>query len=173
MAIKPLILLHSNCAELTFRRDFVNKSKYDEFVKPRLFEIAAWARDGIPEKDMAKKLSVPYSSFRAYKKVIPQLAKILKENKEIYDIKLENALFKRALGYSFTEETREASTDPKTGETKLAVTKKVTKDIPPDVGALKFSLINRMPEKYKDKQAVQHDGEISIIKKLEDFIIDH
>lgn len=137
----------------------MNASKYFSNVKPRLFEIAAWARDGMSEKDMAKKCDVPYSSWKTYKKEHKELEKAIREHKEIFDIKLENAFFRRCLGYSYEEDTKELIKDNTTGELKLEVVKKVKKEIPPDVNALKFALSNRMKGKYADKQVLEHEGE--------------
>jgi hypothetical protein len=143
----------------------MNKSKYEDFVKPRLFEIIAWSRDGMAEKDMAKRCKVPYSCWKEYKKTHPELEKAIKDSREIFDIKIENAFYKRVLGYSFTEETKEARVNDKTGLSEMVVTKRVKKEIPPDVGALKFALTNRNKSKWADKQVVEHEGTV----KLEEF----
>ena len=41
--------------------------RYREVVEPRLDEIKAWARDGVSEEEMAKRLGIAYSTFRNYK----------------------------------------------------------------------------------------------------------
>lgn len=147
----------------------MNKSKYDENVKPKLFLIEAWARDGIQQKEMAKKLGVPYSSFCEYIKVHPQLKSALKIGREEKDVCLENSAFKSALGYKTKQIKKEAVWNPKDQAFEMRVSEEVTKEMPANPAMLKFLMINRMPEKYKDKQVTEHEGEIGI-KRLEDFI---
>ena len=147
----------------------MNKCKYDDNVKPKLFLIEAWARDGKTEQEMAKKLEVPYSSFREYKKAYPQLAKALKIGKEEKDICLENAAFRSALGYKTKQTKKEQVWNPKEEKFELLVSEEVTKEMAPNPAMLKFLMINRMPEKYKDKQEIEHGGTIGI-NKLEDLL---
>lgn len=61
---------------------------------------------------------------------------------------VEQALLERALGYRYTEETRERVKDPKTGEYSMTVTKRVRKQMAPNTSALFFWLKNRMPEQW-------------------------
>lgn len=79
------------------------KSKYHTHVEPKLLLIEAWARDGIIDEDIAKKLGIAYSTFRNYRDKYEALSAALKKGKEIADVEVENALFKRAIGYEFTE----------------------------------------------------------------------
>lgn len=127
---------------------------YEYCVEPRLLEIGAWARDGMSEKAIAKKLKISYASFRNYKKDHPALAGILAENKKITDIKVENALLQRALGYKYTETTEETGIDFKTGKP-VAKTKIVSKELPPDVNAQQFWLVNRKRNTWNDKKKVE------------------
>lgn len=61
----------------------------------------------------------------------------------------EDALLKRALGFTVCEASAEELVDKKTGEI-LEVLKRrtITKDVPPDVRALLFYLKNRCPERW-------------------------
>ena len=70
-----------------------------------------------------------------------------KEQKET-----ENALLKRALGFTHEEVYSEDIIDKDSGEvTSLAKRKIIKKTVPPDVRALLFWLKNRYPERWKDK----------------------
>lgn len=135
----------------------MSKEKYETHVKPRLLEVAMWCRNGYTEKEIAKNLGVPYSSFREYKKKYSALLGTLAETKSFYNAQIEAALRKRVLGYSYKEETTERVYDELKGEHYMAVTKVVTKEIPPDVAAIKFTAINRMPELYSEKQDLNLD----------------
>ena len=62
-----------------------------------------------------------------------------KKTNKNYKTDLENALIKKALGYDATEVVEEYSSDGE-GEVKLLKKKVTTKNVPPDMSALKFLL---------------------------------
>ncbi|BFH60735.1 transposase [Paenibacillus azoreducens] len=102
------------------------KSKYESHVKPKLLLIEAWARDGIIDEDISKKLGIAYSTFKLYKEKYSALSAALKRGKEVADVEVENALFKRATGYEFTEKkyvSAEMSDDEYTIQQQIAVNK--------------------------------------------------
>lgn len=152
------------------------KSKYHSHVEPKLLLIEAWARDGIIDEDIARKLGVAYSTFREYVKRYLALSAALKKGKEIADVEVENALFKRAIGYPYDEVTREAKEqiDEKTGRrvTVRVETKRVTKEVHPDVTAQIFWLKNRRPDKWRDKQDIQHSGSVDVNNPLKGLTTD-
>lgn len=130
------------------------KSKYFTHVEPKLVLIEGWARDGLTDEQIAKNLGIAYSTFKEYKKKYSAFSATLKKGKEVVDIQVENALLKRALGYEY-EEVKE---EYENGE--LAKTTKTKKQIAPDVTAQIFWLKNRRPDKWRDKQDVEHTGTI-------------
>lgn len=87
--------------------------------------------------------------------------------------RVERALKKRALGFSYTEVTRKhrktVEYDWDTGEEKeveaFVTVKEVTKNVAPDVTALQFWLVNRNPERWQwsSAQKVEHSGAVSIV----------
>ena len=96
-----------------------------------------------------------------WKKKFPDISDTLKRGKEVVDVEVENALLKRALGYSTTEVTRERALNPETDKVELVVTKAVTKEVPPDTTAQIFWLKNRRPDLWRDKQNVELSGEVA------------
>lgn len=134
------------------------KGKYYSHVEPKLLLIEAWARDGFTIEQIAEKLGVAASTFFDYKNKYPELSEALKKGQEVADVEVENALFKRAIGYRYDEVTREATKvkDPDTGEwvDVMAETKRVTKEVQPDVTAQIFWLKNRRPDVWRDKKDV-------------------
>lgn len=130
------------------------KSKWETHVKDKLILVEGWARDGLTDEQIAKNLGIGYTTLKEYKNKYPSFSATLKRGKEVVDIEVENALLKRALGYTYDEETYEELSD---GTSKSKV---VTKHIPGDTTAQIFWLKNRKPGVWRDKTAVEHSGEI-------------
>lgn len=115
-------------------------------MKDKLVLIEAWARDGVIDENIAKKLGIAYSTFNLYKTKYSELLDALKKGKEVVDFEVENALLKRAMGYDYVEETVEKLVG---GGEKY---KAVTKHMPGDTVAQIFWLKNRRPDKWRDKR---------------------
>lgn len=138
----------------------IAKSKYETDVKPRLVEIEAWKRDGLTDEQIMKNLGISKATFYKYVSENPELSERLKKGKEVADIEVENALFKRAIGYKYKEVIKEVKEiDGK----KTTYIKEVVKEMPGDVGAQIFWLKNRKSSKWKDKQDIDiEDNNVSI-----------
>jgi ACT domain-containing protein len=138
----------------------IAKSKYETDVKPRLVEIEAWKRDGLTNEQIMKNLGIGRDSFYRYKDKYSEFSDALKKGKEVADIEVENALFKRAIGYKYKEVIKEVKEiDGK----KSTYVKEVIKEMPGDVGAQIFWLKNRKSSKWKDKQDIDiEDNNVSI-----------
>jgi transcriptional regulator with XRE-family HTH domain len=133
------------------------KNAYDTKIKPRLFEIAGWARDGYTDKDMCAVLGVSVSTFSKYKAEKSELMEALKEAKAIADLTVENSLYQRANGFEYEETVQEIKTDSE-GNVREKHIKKTTKTVLPDTTAQIFWLKNRQPKKWRDKQQIEHTG---------------
>lgn len=147
------------------------KSKWEE-IKEKLILVEGWAKDGLTDEQIAHNLGIGKTAFYKYKKEHAEFANSLKRGKEIIDYEVENALLKRALGYSYTETTKErVLRKDENGHPitdihgfpcyEMVVTKTVKKEVTPDTTAQIFWLKNRKPEKWRDKQEVQHSGTIN------------
>ena len=138
----------------------IAKSKYETDVKPRLVEIEAWKRDGLTDEQIFKNLGISKDTFYKYKDKYTDFSDALKKGKEVADIEVENALFKRAIGYRYKEKIKEVKEiDGK----KTVFIKEVEKEMPGDIGAQIFWLKNRKSSKWKDKQDIDiEDNNVSI-----------
>lgn len=138
----------------------IAKSKYETDVKPRLIEIEAWKRDGLTDEQIFKNLGISRDTFYKYKEKYSDFSEAIKKGKEVADIEVENALFKRAIGYKYKEVIKEVKEiDGK----KSTYVKEVTKEMPGDVGAQIFWLKNRKSSKWKDKQDIDiEDNNVNI-----------
>lgn len=131
-------------------------SKYETHVAPRLEEIKDWCRNGATDEEIAKRLGISIASFYNFKNLFLEFLEALKETKEIVDAQVENALLKRALGYSYDEVTQELV------DGELKVTKVITKQVVPDTTAQIFWLKNRRPDKWRDKPAEEKEEQESV-----------
>lgn len=73
------------------------KSKYESHVLPNLELVKMWARSGLTDAEIAKKLDISLDRFYYYKKHISEFSESLKENKDIADLNVEGALYKAAM----------------------------------------------------------------------------
>jgi DNA-binding XRE family transcriptional regulator len=133
------------------------QSKWPE-VKEKLIQVEAWCRDGLTDEQIAHNLGISKDTFYRFKKEHNDFSDSLKRGKEVVDIEVENALYKKAIGYTYEEVTREPIRDPDTGEYRLEVTKIVKKEVQPDTTAQIFWLKNRKPAEWRDK----HEQEVEI-----------
>lgn len=148
------------------------KGKYEYWISPEgLLKLESWARNGLTNEQIAKNIGITRETLNQWCKKYSDISDTLKRGKEIVDIQVENALLKRALGYSYEEITKEQVVNEKTGKKTMEVTKIVKKEIVPDTTAQIFWLKNRRPDKWRDKQDVQVSGTLEAEKtKLDELI---
>lgn len=88
------------------------KGKFHEWLQPEgLMKLEAWARDGLTDEQIASNMGICRDTLIQWKKKFADISDALKKGKEVVDIQVENALLKRALGYSYTEVTKERIVD--------------------------------------------------------------
>lgn len=71
------------------------KNKWDTNIKPYMKEIETWAQQGVPQKEIAAKLGISYTTFRKYIKADKKLEGLLKQGKVRAKRKVERALATR------------------------------------------------------------------------------
>lgn len=143
--------------------------KYHEWITEEgLLKIEGWARDGLTDEQIAQNIGIHISTLYDWKNKYPELSEALKRGKEVVDRAVENALLKRALGYTYEEKTFEKVWNPTLEKYIKVNTKTVVKQVQPDTTAQIFWLKNRKPEEWRDKK----DLDVSVNKSLEDFFED-
>lgn len=153
------------------------KGKSAEWLTPEgLLKIEGWARDGLINEQIAQNIGITATTLYEWKNKFPEISEALKRGKDVIDRQVENSLLKRALGYEYTETTREAVKDPESGNIEMRVTKKVTKTVIPDTTAQIFWLKNRKPDKWRDKPVHEDTSELdkldAILKGIKDNVAD-
>ena len=116
-----------------------------------------YAREGMIESNIAKKLGVSESTFEQYKNQYPEFLAALKRGKAPIDFEVESALLKRALGYTYTETKREIE-NLDNGVVLVKSTTETIKEVAPDVTAQIFWLKNRNPQRWRDVKGVEMTG---------------
>lgn len=126
-----------------------------------LLQLESWARNGLTDEQIASNIGIRRETLYDWKKRFPNISNALKRGKAVVDIQVENALLKRALGYSYKEVTKERVLDPETGLAGMMITKEVTKEVVPDTTAQIFWLKNRKPEEWRDRKDMKVDAEVN------------
>lgn len=144
------------------------KSKWLTHVKPRLVEIACWARRGVIDKDIAAKLGIAYSTFRAYRDEHVELAEVLQVTKGYADAVVESALFEKATGITRTIQKpiklKRSYYDAHGKKVEEEYVQMVEEELyyPPETSAIIYWTKNRDPENWKDKVDASFSGALSM-----------
>ena len=118
------------------------KSMIEEWAAPeKLLLLEAWARDGLTDEQIAANIGIHVRTLYEWKKRNQQIVQSLKKGEEVIDYEVENALLKKALGYTVKEEKL----------TKDGEVVELEREVPGDVTAQIFWLKNRKPEKWRNK----------------------
>ncbi|MCD8340635.1 MAG: helix-turn-helix domain-containing protein [Clostridiales bacterium] len=74
------------------------KGKYEKWLEPEgLLLLEGWARDGLTDDEIAKKIGCSASTLYDWKNKYPEISESLKKGKEVVDYAVENALLSAAL----------------------------------------------------------------------------
>jgi len=121
--------------------------------------------EGFTDVKFCEMLNIGRRTFNDWRQAHEEFSKAVQEGKDEFDTdRVEASLKKRALGFRYTEKTREPCIIRKKGETpeivdlQLSVTRTVTKVIPGDTTAQIFWLKNRRRERWKDIKATEISG---------------
>lgn len=139
--------------------------KYQEWLEPdNLNLIKGWARDGLTNEQIAKRMGISKSTLAEWKKKHSGISDALKKSKEIYDTKVVDSL------QSLTEiiELKEEKIRYEKG---LEVERTVTiKQVAPNVTALIFWLKNRQPDKWRENRQESDTTALDKLDKIMDRI---
>ena len=114
---------------------------------PGLKLIAGWRRNGTPITKIAKEyVGVSMTAWWGWYKESEDLKKACANGKDVSNLSVEEALYKRAVGYDYWEEVWELV------EGEVIMTKKYKKHLPPDTKAILHWLFNRLPNQWRSIQ---------------------
>lgn len=132
--------------------------------KDNMLLIEGWLRDGASIEQICKNLGVNRNLWYKAIKKSEEFAKLSKRTKEVVDREIENAMYKRAMGYEYDEITEEYEMGF------LTKRKVVRKHVPPDTGAQVFWLKNKKPDSWKDKREVDNTLALTKLDEVLDQI---
>ena len=135
--------------------------KINEWLeKDKLILLGGWARDGLTDEQIAKNIGINRTTLYDWKKKEVNIADALKKGKEVIDFEVENALLKKALGYTITLNKQKVTKD---GDV-VDITEEV--HVPPDTTAQIFWLKNSKKEQWREKvEVVKTDEDLQNINK--------
>lgn len=153
---------------------FMAKSRHEYWVAQEgLTLLSAWARDGLTDKQMSKNMGIARSTLNEWKRKFPVISDTLKTNKDAADYEVENALYKKALGYNvkiqkaFKVKEVIYKDGKRIKETEKIVCAEDEIHIPADTTAQIFWLKNRQPDKWRDRREaapdVDNDNETGVV----------
>jgi len=129
------------------------KGKYHDWITEEgLLLIEGWARDGLTDEQIAQNMGIGTTTLYRWKNEFREIRESLRKGKEVVDRQVENALLKNALGFYYEEEMV-------TNKGDVVTVRKYEK---PNTTAQIFWLKNRKPKQWRDKQELQHDGDMKI-----------
>lgn len=141
-----------------------NVTKADEWLLPeKLLLLEDWARQGLFDAQIAKNMGIGEATLYRYKANHPEIKEALRKGKEVVDIEVENAMLKRALGYTITINEQKVDKDGYVHDLKRDV------HIPGDVTAQIFWLKNRRRQQWRDKVEVEKGESVQKIEIINDL----
>ena len=124
-------------------------TKYETHILPHLGSVEEWVLDGMSESEIARRLGIGCRTLKKYKEGHKELEEILSTGCII--TKVEKALLKKAMGYTYTEK-KVVDKGDKVEETLT------TKEMAPDLNAILILLKTYAPEKWNDKLRAESAG---------------
>ena len=154
----------------------MSKGKYQKWITPDgLLLLAAWARDGLSNEQIAKKCGVNSWTLYEWQKRFPQISQALARGKEPVDVEVENALHKLTLGYTvklqktfkvkrtyFDDHNRRCEAD----ELVVGIDEM---HVPANVNAQKFWLANRKPKQWRERIEAVSGTDNALLQSLLDL----
>ncbi|QIY92232.1 terminase [Chryseobacterium gallinarum] len=127
-------------------------TKYNEEYNEQVYKICLL---GATDKDLADFFNVCEATINNWKNDYPGFLESIKRGKQIADANVADRLYQRALGFEHDSEEIKVIE----GSVERVPVKKV---YPPDPTSAIFWLKNRQPERWRDKQDVETNGNLNI-----------
>ena len=154
------------------------KGKYMEWItEDGLLLIEGWAREGLTEDQIAHNIGICRDTLNDWKNRFSGISDALKKGKAPVDYEAENALLKKALGFTVRVKkpiklrTRKQLGGKETIEEERVEYAEEEIYIPPDVAACIFWLKNRRPDKWSDRPKTPGGERNELLESLYALIV--
>lgn len=138
-------------------------AKINEWLEEdKLILLEGWARDGLSLEQIANNIGINESTIYDWKKKEVKIYEALKKGKEVADYEVENAVYKRAIGYTIEIKEQKIDKDGCVHDTTREV------HIPPDTTAQIYWLKHRQREKWGEEKEISNESKtkITIVNSL-------
>ena len=143
------------------------RGKYAKWLQPKnLILLESWARK-LNNEQIATNIGISPKTLYSWMNKYPDIREAVSRGKEVVVSEVENALLKRATGYTETVEKVKVLNDGGIVRYKEDV------HYPPDTTAAIFALKNMDSSNWRDKHELEHSGDINLsdqVKKIDDYI---
>jgi len=134
----------------------VAKGRYHEWLEPDNLDIlSSWARRGLTEEQIAQNIGISVRTLSRWKLAHSPICQALKKSKDQADALVENALFKRAVGFrvpkKVTKKKEIVNAAGKTIRTEIQ-TQESSVYYPPDPTSIAIWLNNRLPQHWRQRR---------------------
>lgn len=119
-----------------------------------LTRIMGMTREGLTNEEVASRIGIGTRTLYSWMSAHPEIAEAIKKGREPADIRVEDSLYKRALGYYYTETMVTEMPDGS------VIKRTTTKHMPGNVAAMIYWLKNRKPSVWRDRRDdIPNDGD--------------
>jgi hypothetical protein len=132
-------------------KDLQKRGPKNKFRPEMLKQIEKLAEMGHTDFEMAGFFEIAESTFRKWAMENPEILVTLKAGKAVADQRVERSLYQRAVGYNYTA----VKIFMPAGRAE-PVYAEYTEHVPPDVTAGIYWTKNRMPDRWRDQQQLEH-----------------
>jgi len=134
----------------------------NEYLEDAIVELVA---EGISYRRISKILKIHKSYITRWQHMFPEFKVRIQRALDDYTCgRVERSQRRSAMGYRYTETTREISETPgPDGEAVMVVTKKVSKHVQGSTAAQQHILHNLNPKRWKQIRHLQHGGVVGLI----------
>lgn len=130
-----------------------------KYTPENLKMVQMLAKLGATNLEMAEALNVSLSTLKLWMVQHEEFSAAVKIGKESADDRVAESLYQRAMGYSHPE------VDIRVIDGAIVETP-VIKHYAPDTTAAIFWLKNRRPQEWRDKQEIEHTGEVTMTNRI-------
>ena len=143
----------------------IPRDKYHRIVLPKLKLVYAQKRRGLSDEEIAANLGIAYSTFKVYKSKYAELSAALSAGACEAVLYVENALFEKSVGINRTVKkpikVKEVTYNERGQRQKEIERIEYGEEevfIPPETPAMKFFLLNRAPDKWREHNEPATEG---------------